>query len=484
MSGKLTDHYQHAIRLVQEGRLEEAMRHFEAYLHERPSAGKVWNDAGTVLYRLGRTEDAVRYFLRALQQDDRPVQAYRNVVCGYLKLGQPEQALQWLKTVDHQSHADVSLAARTAQVFEQQGQAASAMEVLHYAKRLPGEASILEQKIAQLRNKRAKIAFFVGGDGPTFLKDIIAYTQQRYPVRIFEGQTSGEVYELMQWSDISWFEWCTELARIGPHLPKVCRNIIRLHRYEAHLSWPKAINWSNVDTLITVGNSWVIRALKTHVEDIEQQVSMVTIPNGVDMDKFTFKRRRPGKKIAFAASLRMVKNPMLLIQCMAELWRQDPDYHLYYAGATHDLLLQHYIEYSLQRLGMSDNFHFDGFQEDMTAWLEDKNYLVSTSVIESQGMGILEAMAAGIKPVVYDFPGAEEIFGKNYLFTTPQDFCRRIFEEDYDSEQYRNFVERRYPLNRQLAMINELFAVFEKQYYDSGLFEAQTPLAGEELAVV
>jgi hypothetical protein len=62
----------------------------------------------------------------------------------------------------------------------------------------------------------------------------------------------------MQWSDISWFEWCTELARIGTNLPKVCRNIIRLHRYEAHLSWPQTINWSNVDTLITVGNSWVI----------------------------------------------------------------------------------------------------------------------------------------------------------------------------------------------------------------------------------
>jgi glycosyltransferase involved in cell wall biosynthesis len=73
------------------------------------------------------------------------------------------------------------------------------------------------------------------------------------------------------------------------------------------------------------------RALKTQIEDIEQRVSIVTIPNGVDLQKFTFKRRRPGKKIAFAASLRMVKNPMLLIQCMAELWRHDPDYHLHYA---------------------------------------------------------------------------------------------------------------------------------------------------------
>jgi glycosyltransferase involved in cell wall biosynthesis len=133
---------------------------------------------------------------------------------------------------------------------------------------------------------------------------------------------------------------------------------------------------------------------------------------------------------------------------------------------------------------MSANFHFDGFQEDMTAWLEDKNYLVSTSVIESQGMGILEAMAAGIKPVVHDFPGAEEIFGKNYLFTTPQDFCKQILEDDYDSEQYRTFVERKYPLTRQLAMTNELFAAFEMQDEDGGLFDDQTDFAGENLALV
>lgn len=323
---------------------------------------------------------------------------------------------------------------------------------------------MLEQKIANLKNKRAKIAFFVGGDGQTFLKDIIEYTQQRYPVRIFEGKTSQDVYQLMQWSDISWFEWCTELAQIGSNFPKVCRNIIRLHRYEAYLSWPKTINWENIDTLITVGNSWVIKALKDWVEDIEQRVHIVTIPNGVDIDKFKFKKRQPGKNIAFAASLRMVKNPMLLVHCMAELWRHDPGYHLYYAGTPHDKLLQHYIEHSLQRLGKIEAFHFDGFQEDMEGWLSDKSYLVSTSVIESQGMGIMEAMAGGIKPIVHDFPGAEEIYGTRYLFSTPQEFCRKVLEEEYDSEQYRTFVERKYPLNQQLMKINELFADFEKQY--------------------
>lgn len=463
------DHYRQGIALFQAGRLAEAIEQLDLHLQQQPSSGRAWNDAGTILFRLGRVDQAITYFERALRQEDRPLQTYRNLVCSCLKCGRPGQAMRWLKSVDHETHADIELAIRTAQGFEQQADAASAMEVLHYAKTLPGDIECLERQIARLRSKRAKIAFFCGGDGPTFLKDILAFAQDRYQVRYFEGQTSKDVYELMQWSDISWFEWCTELARAGTNLPKVCNTIIRLHRYEAYLSWPRVINWQNVDTLITVGNSWVLKALRHEVEDIEKCVPIVTIPNGVDLSKFKFKNRTRGKNIAFAASLRMVKNPMLLVQCMAELWKHDPDYQLYYAGTEHDLLLRQYIEYSLEKLGRSQSFHFDGFQTDMTKWLEDKHYLVSTSVIESQGMGILEAMAAGIKPVVHDFPGAEETFGKNYLFRTPEEFCQKILEESYDSEEYRKFVERKYPLKAQLLRINELFAGFETQIAVGGL---------------
>jgi glycosyltransferase involved in cell wall biosynthesis len=267
----------------------------------------------------------------------------------------------------------------------------------------------------------------------------------------------------MQWSDISWFEWCTELARIGSNLPKVCHSIVRLHRYEAHLNWPKLINWKNVDTLITVGNEWVINAVNHWVGDISRLTSVITIPNGVDLDSIQFKRRKAGKKIAFVAKLRMVKNPMLLVQCMAELLKIDPEYQLYMAGELHDLLLWQYMQHMTKELGIPESFVFDEWQDDIPSWLEDKSYLVSTSVIESQGMGILEAMAAGIKPVIHNFPGAAGIFGTEHLFNTPSQFCRQILETPYKSEHYRQFVEQRYPLTVQLRKINEVFAMYENR---------------------
>ncbi len=455
-------YYQKGLQFIRSGHWEEGLRCLDAFLQQNPIHGRCWNDAGIALFRLGRCEEAVQYFLRSVDLPDHPPQVYNNLIEGFVSLKQPGSAVRWLKSVPLEGALDEMIFSKIAKSFEQVGDVASAMDVLYRGKDHLDPARILDQHIDALKSKRAKIAFFCGGDGPTFLRDIVEYTKQRYQVRYFEGKTAQDVSELMQWSDISWFEWCTELARIGTNLPKVCRTVIRLHRYEAHLNWPQLINWDSVDMLMTVGNEWVMRAVQHWVSDINQRTSVVTVPNGVDLSSIDFKVREPGKKIAFVAKLRMVKNPMLLVQCMARLLEIDPDYKLYMAGDRHDLLLRHYLEHTTKELGISHAFVYDDFQDDILSWLEDKHFIVSTSVIESQGMGILEAMAAGLKPLVYNFPGAEGIFGESFLFNTPEEFCQKILDDSYHSHQYRQFVEQRYSLKQQLLRINEIFAKFEK----------------------
>jgi len=454
--------YQQGLMLAQSGSWEQALEQFNVALQQRPSSGRCWNDAGAVLYRMGRLEEAVSYFLRSQMQPDHPPQVYANLIRCYLDCGQPGNALHWLEQMRLEKCLDERLIHQIAEAFERRQDDASAIEVLHRGTTMTNQIAAFQQKIDQIKNRRAKIAFFCGADGPSFLNDIINYAKQRYPVRYFDGKTQQDVFELMQWSDISWFEWCTELAKIGADLPKVCHTIVRLHRYEAHLNWPQLINWKNVDTLITVGNEWVIKAINHWVGDISRLTSVVTIPNGVNLETIPFRRRKPGKKIAFVAKLRMVKNPMLLVQCMAALLKLDPDYKLCMAGEMHDLLLWQYMQHMTKEFGIEDAFIYDQWQDDIQSWLEDKSYIVSTSVIESQGMGILEAMAAGIKPVIHNFPGAAGTFGDAYLFNTPRDFCRCIIQEPYDSEQYRTYVQQRYALTPQLRKINELFARYEK----------------------
>lgn len=448
-------------RLIAEGRTDETLRMIQHSIQARPASGTVWRDAGVLLSAMNHHDEALQHFQRAKQFPDCPRQIPLDMARTWLVSGHPECAIQMLEPLAAEGLLEETLVEQIVCEFAQQQDWASSMETITRAARRLTDCAALAKLQEQIRQKRAKIAFFCGADGATFLRDILDYARNRYQVRVFDGTDTRQMFELMQWSDISWFEWCTNLAQLGSTMPRVCRNIIRLHRYEAYMPLPQQIRWENVDLLITVGNSYVIQALRKWVPDIQQRVAIATIPNGVNLDKITYTPRRPGKNIAFVASLRMVKNPMLLLQCMARLHQIDPAYRLFIAGDKSDLLMEHYVDYQINQLGLRDHIIFDGWQSDVRSWLADKHALAVTSCIESQGMGCLEAMALGIRPVIHNFPGSREIYGDRYLFNTPEEFCRHILSDEYNSLEYREFVERRYPLNRQLAQINEIFASFE-----------------------
>ena len=106
---------------------------------------------------------------------------------------------------------------------------------------------------------------------------------------------------------------------------------------------------------------------------------------------------------------------------------------------------------------------FDGWQEDVNCWLQDKHYIVSSSVGESQGMGLLEGMACGLKPVIHNFPGAGQIFPSEFLFNIAEQFCEQILADRYEPKKYRRFVEENYSLKDQLTKINRIFTQLEAE---------------------
>jgi tetratricopeptide (TPR) repeat protein len=459
--GIVTQRFQQAVSLAQQGQDAKALNCLEAFLRARPTHGPAWNLAGCLAMKTGQMQKAILAFQKSLLFAHRPKETASRLAEAYLETDQPLRAAGLLNSLQAE---DPHLRLKIARRLQEQRDWAGAMEVLQRGKSVSGQAAIFEPVIEELKNQRAKIAFFCGADGPTFLRDIIRYLEERYPVRCFEGSTPQEMAQLMQWSDVSWFEWATNLAQIGSQLPKAGRMIVRLHRYEAYQPWIREIRWAQVDLLITVGNSHVIEALEQWVPDIRQQVPIVRIPNGVNLDSIPFQNRSRGKRIAFVASVRMVKNPMFLLQCMHCLHQIDPEYELFIAGKEDDFLLGQYMRHQIKVLGLEQAVHFDGWIGDIPSWLADKHYLAVTSVIESQGMGVLEAMAAGIKPVIHNFPGAQEIYGSEFLFNTPEDFCQQILSEEYEPVSYREYVEQRYPISRTLIQIDEILGSFEEEF--------------------
>jgi glycosyltransferase involved in cell wall biosynthesis len=190
---------------------------------------------------------------------------------------------------------------------------------------------------------------------------------------------------------------------------------------------------------------------------------VVTIPNGVNLHKHRFIERPRGKNLACIGYLNARKNPMYLLQCMQKLHYIDPQYKLYFAGVFQDAMLEQYIRYMVKALDLADAVFFDGWQDDISRWLQDKHYIVSTSVGESQGMGPLEGMACGLKPVIHNFPGADQIFPSENLFNISEEFCQQVCSEHYQPRRYRGFVEERYLLEKQLSAINRIFLRFEAE---------------------
>ncbi|GAH58821.1 unnamed protein product, partial [marine sediment metagenome] len=106
--------------------------------------------------------------------------------------------------------------------------------------------------IASLRARRTKIAFFAGRD-INDLDEIYASARTKFSVQVFGGGNLRNVFELMKWSNICWFEGLGELTVMASHLPKACRIIVRLNENELGSELAGKVNWQNVDVLVVDG---------------------------------------------------------------------------------------------------------------------------------------------------------------------------------------------------------------------------------------
>ncbi|MGD2094933.1 MAG: glycosyltransferase [Phycisphaerales bacterium] len=464
--------YERGLDLAEAGKYQEALACMQECLRTNSNNAQILNDTGAILHCLGRSDEAIEYFIKARRFQKDSVEIVWNLIEAYLAVGKANEAMQLFDNMEQMGILNADVINRTANIFLEQNNKGNAIEILLRSLQMWPNQEILKPMLEVIRSKRPKIAFFCGEDRMEFLHEIIKFAQQRFQVHVFNEQTEEELYELMKWSDISWFEWCTNLAVIGSKQPKVCKNIVRLHRYEAYGQWPQEVNWANIDTLITIGNSFVKDTLINTIPNLESQTSVLTIPSGVDLEKYTFTERQRGKNIAFLANLRMIKNPALILQAMQKLHYIDPEYRLFFGGISQNKALEQYLRHMVDALELNDVVFFDGWQEDIHSWLKDKHYIVSTSIIESQDMGILEAMACGLKPVIHNFPGAAQIFPSEFLFNISEEFCEQILSGIYEPKKYRRFVEENYPLKKQLNNINNIFVQYENEI-DSQQAESQ-----------
>lgn len=179
------------------------------------------------------------------------------------------------------------------------------------------------------------------------------------------------------------------------------------------------------------------------------------IPLGVDLDKWTFKQREPGKKVAIVSEKWIIKGMQNILQIAYDLPRS---YEFHWVGIwSNDYpYFREYAEDFIKRNHL--NFTFTDWVDDLDGWLEDKNYMLMASMKEAFSFCTAEAMAKGIKPIPHAFYGSENIW-PGLTWNSPSEAVRMIQEDDYRSQGYHDYlIDHGYTLNQYMEQIDDILA--------------------------
>ncbi len=419
-------------------------------------------EKGKTLVAEGKIEEAEKCFLEIVKHDSKNAEAYSNLGIISFKRQDFEQALDYFtKALEIDPfHKDAilnysALLKNTNRFFE------STFILEKAIKRFPDDQEIsrLLSEIRQTRRSGTKIAVLCLPGLQSFLGDIVDYLKTKYDVRTCYSNNNQEIESAVKWADIVWLEWANELAVHVTNNMRCLekkRVICRVHRYEVFSHFFSKIHWGIVDTTTFVARFMSVLSQRV-VPDLDKKTNIRVLYNGVNLEKFKFRENAPGFNLAVVGYIHSRKNPTFWPLVLSKLVEIDKRYTLHIAGEYQQAECKLYLEHIINNLGIGDNIRFYGHQDNIHSWLEDKNYLLSTSIHESFGYTIAEAMAMGIKPLIHRFPGSEELWPHHCLFNSIDEVIEMIHKKDnYNSLEYYEFVEQKYSLQSQLEKIKRI----------------------------
>ena len=317
---------------------------------------------------------------------------------------------------------------------------------------------------------KPKIRIVACADNFHFIKDLVPALSDEFDIKgvKFDGLNTSDSWFTPRWhaameSDIVWIEWADgEMFQILAHCPETFGNkkiILRLHRYE--LFTPRTLQGiaalskesiERIDKLVFVSKT----VQQIGIGKFPWMSDSVVIPNLIDHTKFPFHGREKGLNIMMLGRMSYVKNLPLALSMFHELWKKDSRYNLHLVGNISDPELVYYIENFVMKAANPNIYYHGQIDNDkLPKFMENMNYILSSSVFESQGMGILEAMCCGLKPLVFNFPGALDTFPMQCLWIDLEQF-RRSITYSHGSEFYHNWVVAKYSIEKNIYLYKNL----------------------------
>jgi len=280
--------------------------------------------------------------------------------------------------------------------------------------------------------------------------------KSRYDLYVTHTMNKDELSVLSEECDILLSMWLNGVVyHWAKEFPQK-KIISYLRRYEIHeTTLLSKMPWENVDAMVFV-NAFFAEELfpyqlgKYCPEALNKKMpSTHLIYNSVDSNEFSIfesDHDRKPSKIAFSCSAKPVKNLPLAAAILAEL---PEEYTLHHVGLPYgdDVFGGTTFGLYLKQLGLENRWIFEGVKkrDEMPSWYADKDFILSTSISEGNPMNVIEGMLAGLKPIVHNWPGAQEQFGKQNVFNTVEDAIE-LFGEPVRPKQYRKIAQEKFSL--------------------------------------
>ncbi|MBV4445942.1 methyltransferase domain-containing protein [Clostridium tyrobutyricum] len=311
-----------------------------------------------------------------------------------------------------------------------------------------------------INQNRLKLVFFVKQGMDSFLGDIIDGLSDEYITKKVIVNDYKQIDKGMHWADICWFEWCDELVMYGSKLLLASEKkiICRIHGYEVYTDFTKKTNWKNIDDLIIVAPH-IRRIFEESTKNIDKgNLRIHTIFCGINLNKYPLNIKKKGYNLGYLGYINFKKNMPLTLDIFKKLHDIDSRYKLYIAGQFQDARTLSYFEYFINEYKLYKNIIFDGWQNEKQkiAWLKKIDYIIISSIDEGLCFAAAESMVSGIKPILHNCEGLKDHYDKRYIFNSLDEAVDMIMSEDYDSKNYRKFIESNYSLNEEIKKIEQV----------------------------
>ncbi|MDE1556572.1 MULTISPECIES: glycosyltransferase [Comamonas] len=345
-------------------------------------------------------------------------------------------------------------------------------DILHAAKNNDYEAF----------RRHCRPRLLIAGHDLKFIRDAVPELEEFFDIR-FDEWKGHEIHDekhsraMLEWAEYIWCEWLLKNAEwYATNKKPYQRLVVRMHRMELSRSHGEYMNMANVDAVIAVSPLFFERLLERYPNIPRHKARM--IPNYVRFDEYKTEwhpdRLYTLGMIGILPSRKGLRRALEILHALhstdkrfrLEVFGRRPEELPWIARDTKEMDYFRECEQFIKNNGLTEAVNFNG-HVDIKQALADRRvgYVLSMSDsefdfpgFESFHLAVADSFAAHGLSVVRRWPGAEYLWGENYLVKTEDDAVEKILNYSTEALNFRSDAQEGFSEMKRLYPLQE----FEK----------------------